>query len=296
MKRLLVLLNGAEVPQMKRLIELEKMYDELIVVLIWRDFCYCIDNRTKPGFILTQVKKYFEDICEKNLYVFALNAENLSDSQLLMRIKHYSPSFDYIVSSNTVLNQYASFILSIPADTDSFISMPEQKIINTKRGLFLTRAQLFHNGHKEIIKSIMHKNDEIILVIACAEKAFDQRNPATAGERMSIAKAYLNVTYPNKHWIIPVAYNPFIAENFKELMLLLPSFDCFFSTNEIAIEMAHYDDIPVEIPNIKTNVRGSELRKMIALKKSVYNMMPKESLSEMKRLNIDRRIIKLYNN
>jgi nicotinamide-nucleotide adenylyltransferase len=76
-----------------------------------------------------------------------------------------------------------------------------------KRGLFVGRFQPFHNGHMEVIKGILRKMDEIVIVIGSAQHSHRLDNPFTAGERaVMIRRALDEAEIPiSKVWIIPVA-------------------------------------------------------------------------------------------
>ncbi len=296
MKRALIILNNPVIPDKTEILNLIKVYDELIVVLIWNDFQFCIENHLRPGEVLVHIKTYFKNLTSKPVYIYPFQNEGQTITQLIMRLGHYCPSFNHVVSNNEDYIKHAGLINDVSNEMISCNRITEIVKENKKRALFISRAQLFHNGHEEFVKSIFDKYDEIIFIIACAEKSFDKRHPATAGERMSMLKAYFETKYQNQHWIIPMAYNPFIAENFMEIKLLLPHINCFYSTNQMTIEMARFENILIETPPINSEVRGLKLRNAISMNQCVKHMMPQEAYEEMKRLNIDHRIIHLYNN
>jgi len=76
-----------------------------------------------------------------------------------------------------------------------------------KRGLFVGRFQPFHNGHMEVIKGILTKMDEIVIVIGSAQHSHRLDNPFTAGERaVMIRRALDEAEIPiSRAWIIPIA-------------------------------------------------------------------------------------------
>jgi nicotinamide-nucleotide adenylyltransferase len=76
-----------------------------------------------------------------------------------------------------------------------------------KRGLFVGRFQPFHNGHMEVIKGILRKVDEIVIVIGSAQHSHRLDNPFTAGERAVMIRRALDETgIPiSRVWIIPIA-------------------------------------------------------------------------------------------
>lgn len=296
MNRALIILDNPVMPDTTEILNISKVYDELIVVLVWNDFQFCIENHLKPGEVLVHIKTYFESLTSKPVYLYPFQNNKPTYIQLLMLLEHYCPRFNHIVSNNEDFVEHAELLNDVSSEMISCNRITEIVKENKTRGVFISRAQLFHNGHEEFVKSIFEKYDEIIFIIAYAEKSFDKRHPATAGERMSILKAYFETYYQNRHWIVPMAYNPFIAENFKEIKLLLPHINCLYSTNQLTIEMALFENILIEKPFINTEVRGTTLRNAISMHQCVKHMMPHEAYEEMKRLNIDQRIMQLYNN
>ena len=61
----------------------------------------------------------------------------------------------------------------------------------TIRGLIVGRFQPPHLGHLEIIKQILDKVDEIVIVIAAAQISHTIKNPFTAGERLTLLRTMI---------------------------------------------------------------------------------------------------------
>jgi len=59
------------------------------------------------------------------------------------------------------------------------------------RGLYIGRFQPFHLGHLEVVRTIMEKVDELIIVIGSAQYSHTHRNPFTAGERYEMIRSAL---------------------------------------------------------------------------------------------------------
>jgi nicotinamide-nucleotide adenylyltransferase len=75
------------------------------------------------------------------------------------------------------------------------------------RGLFVGRFQPFHNGHTQVIKDVLQKTAEIIIVIGSAQYSHRLDNPFTAGERATMIRCALDEAKvpASKTWIMPVA-------------------------------------------------------------------------------------------
>ena len=57
------------------------------------------------------------------------------------------------------------------------------------RALYVGRFQPFHNGHLEVVRHILSRADELILVIGSAQASHSATNPFTAGERFEMIRA-----------------------------------------------------------------------------------------------------------
>ncbi len=58
-------------------------------------------------------------------------------------------------------------------------------------GLYIGRFQPFHLGHLEVVKLILTKVDELIIVVGSAQYSHTRKNPFTAGERISMIRKCL---------------------------------------------------------------------------------------------------------
>ncbi|MEM2966110.1 MAG: adenylyltransferase/cytidyltransferase family protein, partial [Candidatus Nitrosocaldaceae archaeon] len=56
------------------------------------------------------------------------------------------------------------------------------------KGLFIGRFQPFHNGHLEAIRFALKQVEILWIVIGSAQRSHEQRNPFTAGERLSMIR------------------------------------------------------------------------------------------------------------
>ena len=66
-----------------------------------------------------------------------------------------------------------------------------------KHGLFVGRFQPFHNGHLHAVKFALGKVDVLWIAIGSAQKSYEKKNPFTAGERLTMIKAVLDVNKIN---------------------------------------------------------------------------------------------------
>ena len=74
------------------------------------------------------------------------------------------------------------------------------------RGILIGRMQPVHNGHIQVIESILDEVDEIIIGIGSAQLSHSLKDPFTAGERvvmMNQALADIGVD-SSRYYIIPM--------------------------------------------------------------------------------------------
>jgi nicotinamide-nucleotide adenylyltransferase len=64
--------------------------------------------------------------------------------------------------------------------------MKKQQTRKANKALFVGRFQPFHLGHLSVIKEILKKHDQVIIVIGSAEDNYSKENPFTAGERFEM--------------------------------------------------------------------------------------------------------------
>lgn len=245
--RALMFLNADELPDVDDLKKIESEFSEIIFVQLLESPCYC------NNFIIEQ-RNYLRMHLAKPFYIFPVFKDDIPDFRLKMRIQQLSPSYSTIVS--------ARMHKAIPSADEK------------KRGVMITRAQPFHKGHLEIIEKVVDKYDEVIIIIACAEESFTDRNPLTAGQRMEIvAKSIQDKPYVDKIWIFPVPCNRFVAENMSELRFLCPDFQSVISTNPVNCRLAEYDGLIYDTPKISCQVRATDIRDKVRNGLSISGMM-----------------------
>ncbi len=72
------------------------------------------------------------------------------------------------------------------------------------RALFVGRFQPFHNGHLAVIKKLLAKHGEVIIIIGSAEDSISSKNPFTAGERMEMVRSCFNECELGRLVIVPL--------------------------------------------------------------------------------------------
>lgn len=101
--------------------------------------------------------------------------------------------------------------------------------------LFVGRFQPFHNGHLDVVKKILKKNERVIIVIGSAEKNFLLSNPFTAGERFEmIDQSLREAKIPcEKYAIIPVRNVNNYALWVNHINIHVPNYTRLYTGSEI---------------------------------------------------------------
>lgn len=166
------------------------------------------------------------------------------------------------------------------------------------RAVFPGRFQPFHLGHLGVVKYVLEKVDEIVIVVGSSQESHTYQNPFTAGERIFMIKESLReegismdrvyiIPIPdvlmNSVWVyhvrmycppfsMVVARNPLVLRLFKEAgyELLVPppiSREVYSSTN-IRRKMIFGEEwkslVPGKVYQILKEIRGEERLREIA--------------------------------
>ena len=134
------------------------------------------------------------------------------------------------------------------------------------RGLFIGRFQPFHLGHIAAIKFALTNVDELIIVIGSSQASYDQQNPFTAGERLTMIKDSLNADTLidcKKTLIVPVPDTNVHSTWTHTVDMLVPKYDVVFTNNAFTGYLFIQRNIPVTEPKLlnRDGLSGTEIRR-----------------------------------
>lgn len=162
------------------------------------------------------------------------------------------------------------------------------------RGLFIGRFQPPHLGHLEVIKHILSKHDEVVIVVAAAQISHTLKNPLTAGERLFLLKTSLHNAGidPDRYWLIPaqdVFDNSLWVHHIKRLV---PKFDVFYTNNPFTELLFEDADLKVSNTSIfdREELEGSKIRDAILNEEGIDNLIDADVQKYLKQINIKRRL------
>ncbi|MDQ1281198.1 MAG: nicotinamide-nucleotide adenylyltransferase [Thermoproteota archaeon] len=153
-----------------------------------------------------------------------------------------------------------------------------------KRGLYVGRFQPFHRGHSEVVKGLLKKVDELVVVIGSSQKSHELENPFTSGERIEMIRASLDEigVSPSKHYLIPVPDSQDHSLWVPQVVSSSPFFDVVYSNEPFTRRLFKEAHFTVEsIPFFKREIySATEVRKRMMADEDWRALLPK-SVSEI---------------
>ena len=168
--------------------------------------------------------------------------------------------------------------------------------------LFVGRFQPFHNGHLDVIKTILKDNERVIIVIGSAEKNYISSNPLTAGERFKIIDESLKEAgvSTDKYCIIPVRNVNNYALWVNHVNIYVPPYTHIYTGSPIvkACYEGKYQrsDSTCKIgPDIiqvkkKLKVSATKVREAIIKNKGWKKLVPKAAAKVLEEMEIPKRL------
>lgn len=150
---------------------------------------------------------------------------------------------------------------------------------NVKRGLFVGRFQPLHIGHVEVIKDLLKKLDELVIVIGSSQKSHELDNPFTSGERIMMIKAALNDVNvdPSRYYLIPIQDVQDHSTWVSQVISHSPPFEIVYSNEALTRRL--FKEAGVRIENISFFDRGTysstEVRRRILADEDWRSLLPK---------------------
>ena len=114
------------------------------------------------------------------------------------------------------------------------------------RALIVGRFQPFHNGHFEVIKSIIRENFSVIIGIGSAQYSHTLKDPFTAGERHLMISSALEEAKVENFYLVPIEdvnSNPLWVAHVEALT---PKFEKVFTNNPLVKRLFSEKNYKVE--------------------------------------------------
>ncbi|MDP1551612.1 MAG: nicotinamide-nucleotide adenylyltransferase [Methanobacteriaceae archaeon] len=146
------------------------------------------------------------------------------------------------------------------------------------RGLLVGRMQPVHQGHLQVVKSILEQVEEVIICIGSAQLSHTIKDPFTGGERvMMLTKALSENGIPaSRYYIIPI---PDIACNsiwVSHVKMLTPPFNKIYTGNPLVQRLFMEEGYQVTIPPLfyRDTYSGTEVRRRMIEGENWESLVP----------------------
>jgi len=146
-------------------------------------------------------------------------------------------------------------------------------------GLYVGRFQPFHLGHLEVVKLILRKVDELIIVVGSAQYSHAKSNPFTVGERIKMIRESLKETKINldRIQITPITDVNVHGIWVHHISLYIGKIDTVFSNDPLTSQLFNEAGFRVEsIPFFKREIySATEIRNRILTDHNWRELVPK---------------------
>jgi nicotinamide-nucleotide adenylyltransferase len=138
--------------------------------------------------------------------------------------------------------------------------------LDKERAFIVGRFQPFHNGHLEIIRSILKHNASVIIGIGSAQYSHTLKDPFTAGERHLMISTTLEREGIFQFYLVPIEdvnSNPLWVAHVESLT---PGFNRVYTNNPLVTRLFKEKNYRVESMDMinRSNWSGTHIReKMI---------------------------------
>ena len=161
------------------------------------------------------------------------------------------------------------------------------------RGLMVGRFQPFHLGHLAVIREVLGKCDDLVIVIGSAEESHTEKNPFTAGERYQMITLSLTAEERARVHIIPVRDVNRYSVWVNHIESYVPPFDIVFSNSDLTRSLfrhAGYEVSRTKAYNPKT-YSATEIRRRIVSGRKWRHLVPKEVGAMLDGIDARRRLL-----
>jgi nicotinamide-nucleotide adenylyltransferase len=161
------------------------------------------------------------------------------------------------------------------------------------RGLIVGRFQPLHLGHLAVIREVLGKCDDLVIVIGSAEESHTEKNPFTAGERYQMIISSLAAEERARVHIIPVRDVNRYSVWVNHVESYVPPFDIVFSNSNLTRSLfreAGYEVSRTKAYNPRT-YSATAIRTRIASGQKWKHLVPREVGTMLDGLDARRRLL-----
>ncbi len=161
------------------------------------------------------------------------------------------------------------------------------------RGLLVGRFQPLHKGHLSVIREVLRKSDELIIVIGSAEDSHTDKNPFTAGERYQMILSSLTEEERRRVLIVPIRDVNRYSVWVNHVESYVPPFDEVYSNSDLTrslFKQAGYAVHKTKAYNPK-EYSATEVRRRIVAGEKWQNLVPEPVVGFLEGLDARQRLL-----
>jgi len=267
-------------------------FDEIILAVSNAEQAYTEEHPLRAGERISRLRDFLTPKISIPLFILPLKTGGLSMAQVALRLPFEVPAFEALWTDSPFLARAASALLgcSIELLKPSGSDLLASEIPERERGLFIARAQPFHLGHAACVERIADEMDEVIVLVALSNRSHSLQNPATAGERLTMIRPYLERALPGRYYLAAAPYEPYDAANVGELQLLLPTFARIYSNRPSTQAMAKSAGVPSTSIRTTHAISATRVRHDLAAGLDVSALLPPEVAAVLAASQVPRRL------
>jgi nicotinamide-nucleotide adenylyltransferase len=150
--------------------------------------------------------------------------------------------------------------------------------VRTMRGLLVGRMQPVHEGHLQVIKTILQEVDELIIGIGSAQLSHTVKDPFTAGERVMMLTKSLaeNNIAASRYYVLPIQDVACNSVWVAHLEMLSPPFSKVYTGNPLVQRLFYEAGYEVEVPPLfnRKIYSGTEVRRRMLADEDWQSLLP----------------------
>lgn len=273
-----------------------EQHDELIFLIDEAD------QLTTPltGTLLTHLHHLFSGLLSVPFYLLPFAGKGSGPLYRWIRWRIHCPAFSKVFTddaeSAAAMQTLLKTRVSVVAAGNTHTAIRREPAIADKkiqRGLFITRAQPFHNGHVAFIEQMKTEVEEVIVLIAMANRSHQINDLLTAGERLAMVGPVLEAIIPGRYYLAALPYSDYSMENFYELEALLPPFDAVYTSNPSVSVMAADAGYTIKSLQKKLSVSSTQIRHHLLHGEDYRACVPQQVYEQLELAGIGSRLQRL---
>lgn len=269
------------------------LYNELVFVI---DHAEQLAGGLRCGQQMELIRDLLRQYIQVPFYLLPVTGKGVQPLHYWLRWRILCPAFDAVFSDEVGTVAAMQSVLGVPVNAQAFSGTPVSFGLqrNCTRGLFITRAQPFHNGHLAYIQQMSREVDEVVVVIAMANRSHQPEDFATGGERLAMLLPVLEQEIAGRYYLVALPYSDFSMENMYELEWLLPQFQYVYTVNPGVAVLAHSAGYETRALEARIPVSGTLIRECIVAREPYQHMMPDSVHTFLRQQGLDTRLLLLH--